>query len=848
MDDGLDTSLRRCTFRIHAGRNTGTGFFFAPERALTCAHVVEEAYDDGTDVTVRHRGATFSARISAFARKPYPDLALLEVDTRSHPDLADVPFMRLDPELQVWDKLIAYGYPEESAGGETATIQYEGQSWLDSEQQARPFLKFKDGQIIPGMSGAPLLNARTRGVCGIVKTTRDELSSLGGGAIPVSVAIELFHLPAGTRATDPPPRPAPVPRIDVREYPAGENEHRPNRLFARADLVASALRVLKRRGRVLLYGMPGSGKTAVAAVVGDRLIADRQSSTHGKPTCAWLEVGNQGAPAALDALLRRFGREREADAIRRLPATDRPAAIRDLLARSRAAVVVFDDVWNGAVLAEILKAIPANLPTLATSWKRLGLNDAFLVGELSLEGAVDLLAHHSEKKEHRNDPAAHDLCAFLGCHAMSIEIAGRYLWFYSERTPGELRRDYASQPDEIPMPGEWARPGRESVRRLLHRSFQALPRADAREAFLAFGAFPTTGASQELLALYLRFDRPRVSRAIDDLVMLNLVRRAPETGYCTMHGLTHSYVRARFAAAGTAMPEALTSVRELLTRHRQDHRLLDLELTNILAVVDASRSDDPGAFVSAVENLARGHLDGRYPLRFLPLLDVAISVARSTGADRREQLHYLLAKRGNAHDAHGELGEAQSRYCEALGVAPSPARQLVMTALIGKEIARQGRRDEAVTYFQAAHEMADRAGDRAGKAFIYEQQSHAAAEAGDFRSARDHAARGVDASRDAADPMRESFSLCNLGSADFHLGIQAALRAHRAAYDIAIEHHDPIVETLSQHALGVDNHALENYEAAQRHLREALEGYRKLGYVKSEHDLELMMRQFGYLR
>lgn len=56
-------------------------------------------------------------------------------------------------------------------------------------------MKLKQGQSRPGLSGAPLLNLRTGGVCGIVKSSRDRDSDLGGRAVPIT-CIPPEHDPA----------------------------------------------------------------------------------------------------------------------------------------------------------------------------------------------------------------------------------------------------------------------------------------------------------------------------------------------------------------------------------------------------------------------------------------------------------------------------------------------------------------------------------------------------------------------------------------------------------------------------------------------------------------------------
>src|SRR5205823_2232299 len=101
----------------------------------------------------------------------YPDLALLSTKRQ------DLPCVYLNDTVGSQERLFSYGYIQDYAGGEEAEFTYEGESWIDSK---RRLLKFREGQVTYGLSGGPLLNLRTGGVCGIVQKTRSSKSDMGG--------------------------------------------------------------------------------------------------------------------------------------------------------------------------------------------------------------------------------------------------------------------------------------------------------------------------------------------------------------------------------------------------------------------------------------------------------------------------------------------------------------------------------------------------------------------------------------------------------------------------------------------------------------------------------------------
>src|SRR6266436_1082626 len=186
MEEPLYELLKRCTVRIlvPVEGDQGSGFFVAPGLILTCAHVVESAQQHNTHIEAIWDGQTYIAQLKVFLPKPYPDLALLQVNLTNHP------CVYLHDGANPGNFLYSYGYVREYASGEPATFEYEGESWTDDQQ---PHLKFKAGRAIPGLSGAPLLNWQTGAVCGLLKKTHDEDRSEGGRAIPTKTVFQALQ-------------------------------------------------------------------------------------------------------------------------------------------------------------------------------------------------------------------------------------------------------------------------------------------------------------------------------------------------------------------------------------------------------------------------------------------------------------------------------------------------------------------------------------------------------------------------------------------------------------------------------------------------------------------------------
>lgn len=189
---GNEDDLQRCTVRLNVASSQGTGFFVAPNWILTCAHVVKSAKDNPVQVFWKAGSKNYTAKVTQLYEYPL-DLALLRLDE----DCLDHPCVELDDtEPKTNDDLYIFGYPKNSevdySLGDSASFKYEGISFKPDIKQDITFYKLKQGQVISGFSGSPLLNLRTGKVCGIVHLSRDEGNDLGGRAVSAQMIVKHF--------------------------------------------------------------------------------------------------------------------------------------------------------------------------------------------------------------------------------------------------------------------------------------------------------------------------------------------------------------------------------------------------------------------------------------------------------------------------------------------------------------------------------------------------------------------------------------------------------------------------------------------------------------------------------
>ncbi len=129
MDGPLYKLMVNCTVRLKMPGGTGTGFFVAPGFILTCAHNVKKAKDNAARITAHYGNEGYEVQaITYVSPDTHTDLALLRIELREHP------CVYLDANVQPLDKLYTFGYTTKQSGGESTTVEYEGQRRIDDQQ------------------------------------------------------------------------------------------------------------------------------------------------------------------------------------------------------------------------------------------------------------------------------------------------------------------------------------------------------------------------------------------------------------------------------------------------------------------------------------------------------------------------------------------------------------------------------------------------------------------------------------------------------------------------------------------------------------------------------------------
>jgi Trypsin-like peptidase domain len=175
--------VRETTALVYvAGRPIGTAFFIGEDLLLTCAHV-------GVTDTVTIQPYQRECRPAMVDGRAEPDLALL----RSPPDGGKPsPCVVLGQALDSYDCLVA-GYPRMHGADPGSEVRSGGVHLRKNLTGGDQSLVIDPGQNITwGMSGGPVISTGSGAVIAIVRTSKDPEDAQGGGAIPISLAVEAF--------------------------------------------------------------------------------------------------------------------------------------------------------------------------------------------------------------------------------------------------------------------------------------------------------------------------------------------------------------------------------------------------------------------------------------------------------------------------------------------------------------------------------------------------------------------------------------------------------------------------------------------------------------------------------
>ncbi|GAA4015642.1 BTAD domain-containing putative transcriptional regulator [Deinococcus rubellus] len=622
----------------------------------------------------------------------------------------------------------------------------------------------------------------------------------------------------------------------VSELPSG-----PDVLYGRMAVLNQADQLLLTQGRILIQGLGGIGKTALALA-----LAIKQVSASSP--VLWLDVGDDPPDIVLDALAQPLGARRE---LTRGTAPMRAQALQRAILDNKVGAVVLDDVWSAYTLSRVQEAVPTQVPLIITSRRRYSGLPRLTLERLERSASIELLAHHAPAINARH-PRADALCALLGDHPYALRLAGITMQRH-QLDPLQLFDQLRGAPHDLG--------GEEGIRSLLDLSLERISDA-AYEAFFGVGALFVPHCSPELLALALRRDAEATEQALYELVECGLAVREALQGQDVaafrVHDLAWSYGQEKRLLRSSAVLEAALAYVE---DHLNDPAGLEVNLSNILGALQYAGTQQRDAFVvqlalALTQRSTYLNAQGASVV-VRELVEEAIKAAERL--DDAAAVHDLWVVLGNVRrNLSGDLEGAYAAYHWALQYARSaadPRRQAMTLSTMGR--LRSAKQPiEAERLLAEATPLAEESGDQGclslvleGRGFLAGQQAQWEAASGFFQGALDALDRlGGGALLSPELDRRRFFALLNLGEAQLTLGhVEKGLSTKRTALAFAQTQAYTQYEGHAEFDLGQTLHQLGYTVEARQALHNALAVYSRLPSLAPITEVKAFMTTEGYL-
>jgi tetratricopeptide (TPR) repeat protein/transcriptional regulator with XRE-family HTH domain len=452
-----------------------------------------------------------------------------------------------------------------------------------------------------------------------------------------------------------------------------------------------------KRYRFALHGIPGVGKTALAL----KLVYDGDVREHFKDGILWAGLGRDGdVLAQLGGWAGKLGVSPEA--MKGLTTVEkRGKEIRAVIGDRRVLLVV-DDIWTDDAAAAFsiggqncVHIITARAPEVAFYFAdEEGTIPVHTLSEEDGLALLEKLAPRAVKAKPEMAQELRELVKAVGGLPLALKLMGNYLKKEGRSSDRErIRRalNRLQSPEErlrlkeAQKPLEWHPSLPEEVYislwLVIQISVEVLDEV-VREALYAFSVFPSTASNfSEAAALAVTAASPEVIYKLVDVGLLE----TNEQGRYFLHQTITDYAREKRtdeAVFGRMVDFFVRYIGE----HERDYEALNLEMSNILAALEAAEAHErQKAFVQGTNRLC-------HFLEVRALYDAAESLlARAQEmvktADDAIGLVMVLLNRGSLAEKRANYPQAKIYLEEGL----AKARELGLRERISKALSILGR-------------------------------------------------------------------------------------------------------------------------------------------------------------
>lgn len=576
------------------------------------------------------------------------------------------------------------------------------------------------------------------------------------------------------RMSPPAVQPPPAPALDPR-----------HKLFGRDEALDLALAGLRGGETVLVHGMPGVGKTALATEVAYRLLAEPNNAL----SVLWVrDLGAVDLAGLCDAIATQLGETH----VRDLDLAAKPVETRALLAKHPLALVLDNLALAATALQFRTSACPAGLPVLITSQDRAVQQAADATIELrtldprETPDAAVLLFRDRAKLPADEDGSIAGIAQLLGYHPLALVIAASQI-LVSKVQVKDLAKSLEDaderlrlgEEDPVRADGDRHR----SVRVALQVAWDALDEEN-RHVLARLAICPAATTSLAFLALVCELSEKQCERRVGALVRRSLTTRLMDR--MGLHELVRDFGRGILGDQRSRAERALVAAARSYAHRFAGHS-----------------PEERTSIVAEVENLAKAAELGALQADWEAVLDLTTALVCQSRALLRQGYWQQAVDVGEAGITAARRQRdlsAQARLASATGDAlryqghPDAARTVYETALtLFKEVGDRaheadtlcrlgdlergmGMYDDARTLYETARSLFVKHGDQWGEANTLFGLGQLERGLDDPVSARDHYAAALPLFEAVGDRLGQAATLRGLGYIELRFGKQVAAR------------------------------------------------------------------------
>jgi len=560
-------------------------------------------------------------------------------------------------------------------------------------------------------------------------------------------------------------------------------------LYGRAVQFTEVRDALAHGEPVVLHGMAGMGKSALASSIAWSLVDDYPNGV------LWIDCGY----SPLDAICDHIGIQFEDDQMLKLDTIAKPARVRYLFGAYRV-LVVLDNVWEADVARSFAqKCVPAGYSLVVTSREKIARVGRLIeIDSLAHEAGTALFRDVAELPAGQEIAESVQLVRLLGGHPQGLTIAGAL-----------CLEDALSVRELIQMLGK----AEERARRLslgedasnnvwatFELSYQRLS-PEEQVVFRAFGGSWSKSSTAEMLSSIVQADEDSVAQILRGLVKRALARVEIVFGEhrkYVIHDLIFAFAKGLLREQEGSLEDAyarwLHAAINYASKYQEDspenHNALDVELENLLGA--AGWAAERGRH-SDLNRLAHVLSDGSflsrrgYNKQAVGLLHKAIVAAQALG-DRQSECTHLL-NLGYSYALLSLYSDALAQYGYCLELATDledRTTQGKCSGLMGFVHDNVGDYPNAIKYYENAYQITRSLNDKVGQGQWLGSMAGTYRTIGDTEQAVRLYTQAIALARRIGDRTNECVHLSNLGNAHRSWGEhQTALDNYEQALTLA---------------------------------------------------------------